>query len=134
MFNFAKTTFLFNQTRHTNVLFTSKKEINNKPSFLDVYNDSSEINHIENIFSKAYYRKRYYKKITGLLTNCKSFTTYGYKVSFAKALTNHTDYIRLVAVGLIFTKIAIELTLIWVEGVILLPPPPFGFPLITQKR
>ena len=69
----------FLNKRHSNIKFTTEKQINHSIAFLHVF--ISDINN-QNLTLQKYYKSTY----TGLLLDFKSFTSFSYKISLIKCL------------------------------------------------
>ena len=80
-------------SRHPNIRFTMEKEAHHKLPFLDVLVDN---NNNPNSFLTRVYRK----KITGLLTNYFSLTSYSYKVGLIRTLVDRAYKINNTWLGL----------------------------------
>ena len=73
----------FLNNRHPNVKFTVEKQINHSIAFLCVF--ISGINN-QNLTLQTYHKSTY----IGLLLNCKSFTSFSYKISWIKCLIDRS--------------------------------------------
>ena len=73
----------FLSKRHPNIKFIIEKQINHSIAFLDVF--ISGINN-QNLTLQTYHKSTY----TGLLLNCKSFTSFSYKISLIKCLIDRS--------------------------------------------
>ena len=69
--------------RHPNIKFTIEKKINHSIAFLDIFN--SGINN-QSLTLQTYHKLTY----TGPLLNFKSFTSFSYKISLIKCLTDRS--------------------------------------------
>ena len=69
--------FDYINSRHPNIRFTMEKEVHHKLPFLDVLVDNNNPN---SFLTRVYLRKTF----TGLLTNYFSFTSYSYKLVWAR--------------------------------------------------
>ena len=72
---------IFLNTKHPKIKFTIEKQINHSIAFLDVF--SSGINN-QNLTLQIYHKSTY----TWLFLNFKSFTSFSYKISLIKCLTD----------------------------------------------
>ena len=73
--------FLNNQ--HLNIKFTLEKQVNQSIAFLDVFISGVDN---QNLTLQTYHKLTY----TGLLLNCKSFTSFSYKISLIKCLIDRS--------------------------------------------
>ena len=73
----------FLNNRHPNFKYTKEKQINHSIAFLDLF--ISGINS-PNLILQTYYKSTY----TGLPLNFKSFTSFPYKISLIKCLTDRS--------------------------------------------
>ena len=75
--------FNFLNNKHPNIKFTIEKQVNHSIAFLDVF--ISGIDN-QNLTLQTYHKSTY----TGLLLNFKSFTSFSYKISLIKCLTDRS--------------------------------------------
>ena len=73
----------FVNNRHLNIKFTIENQINHSIAFLDVF--ISGINNL-NLTLQIYHKPTY----TGLLLNCKSFTSFWFTISLIKCLIDRS--------------------------------------------
>ena len=73
----------FLNNKHSNIKFTTEKQVNHSIAFLDVF--ISGIDN-QNLTLQTYHKSTY----TGLLLNFKSFTSFSYKISLIKCLIDRS--------------------------------------------